>query len=81
MVKTVLPLQGATSSVPGWGIKITHDAWCGQKKKKNQNIIEILTKNSSTLTSHDSKDLLISQILLDMYILRNITGHESMICE
>ena len=54
MVKTVLALQGGNSSVPGWGIKITHDAWCGQKKKKkNQNIIEILTKNSSTRTSHD----------------------------
>ena len=27
-------IAGGTSSIPGWGTKIPHAAWCGQKKKK-----------------------------------------------
>ena len=25
---------GGTGSIPGWGTKVPHAVWCGQKKKK-----------------------------------------------
>ena len=35
-------IAGGTSSIPGWGIKIPHAAWCGQKKTQ-QTISDFLS--------------------------------------
>ena len=34
VVKTLCSQCGVPGSVPRWGIKMTHDAQCGKKKKK-----------------------------------------------
>ena len=36
-------IAGGTSSIPGWGTKIPHAAWCGQKNKnKNKNKLSVI---------------------------------------
>ena len=45
-IRLCSPNAGALGSIPGWGTKILHAAWCGQKKKKN-----LKKKKSSTNTN------------------------------
>ena len=35
-LKLLTTISGGTGSIPGWGTKILHAAWCGQKKKEKR---------------------------------------------